>query len=312
LNFSVNQSQPHVGKVQNSPSNQALPLSVGKVLAPYIPGKSAPVQNVQHQEDQASAACAGKEKMETKPLLFPQWQNKEALCWLDVVMCLLVHCKKLQENVKSFNEKHKTVLSTLLTAYSQACEILNSTQELKLSLMKSVPSQSEEEIQLSSLQSTLTLQKSTDVVNKLRQMSLVDNGVKTGAGMKLSSQLDMERYAIEDRYYYAFNMLHNVRETVFEKLQPSLNCEKGKNDSPLFAIPLLVKGDSTVEELVGMNYRSEFHCKACGYKQSDSHQQILPTVPKPPQNIKSAELTVEQSCMKCRAPWQRNKMVFEK
>lgn len=302
---------PSVKKILSSTVNQTHPPSVGKVLTPYIPGKST-VQNNEHNANKSASACQGKEIVGTTQILFPQWQNKDALCWLDVVMCLLVHCKKLQENVKSFNEKHKTVLSTLLTAYSQACEILNSSRELKLSTSKSVPSSTEEKVQLASLRSPFTMQKSPDVVNKFQHMSLMDNRVKTGAGIKLSSQLDLEHYAIEDRYYYAFSMLQDVRETVFEKLQPRLQCEKGKNDSPLFAIPLLVKGNNAIEKLIMMKYRFDFNCKACGYKQSDSYEQVLPTIPKPPQNMRSAEPTVEWSCFKCRAPWQQQKMVFEK
>lgn len=142
-------------------------------------------------------------------------------------------------------------------------------------------------------------------------MSFLDK-VKTGAGIKFSSEINKEINVIEDKYLHAFNILQDVRETVFLKLQPKLQCEKGKNDSPLFAIPLLVKGDSVVEKLIRMKYRFDFNCKACGYMQSDSFEQILPTLPKPPQNISIAEPTVERSCFKCRAPWQQRKMIFEK
>ncbi len=56
-----------------------------------------------------------------KPVKPPciQWKNKEALCWLDVVMCLLVHCKQLR-NLLTSNPQEQGILRTLITAYDQA------------------------------------------------------------------------------------------------------------------------------------------------------------------------------------------------
>ncbi|XP_061178267.1 SUMO-specific isopeptidase USPL1-like [Saccostrea echinata] len=298
----------NVRKILSSTIKPACSSAVGKPHTPYVPGKLGTVKYEEPLTNKGAPICQEDRRIKTKTLLFPQWQNKEALCWLDVVMCLFVHCKKLQE---SFHEADKSVLNTLFTAYNQACSILNASQELIPSGRKLSTCLTDRKVQQMSGR-PVAVQKSSDIVNKFQHLSVVDNGIKTGAGMKLSSELVSEFHPVEDRYHNAFSILQNVRETVFQKLQPSLQCEKGKNDSPLFAIPLLVKGDSDAEKMMMMKYRFDFHCRACGYEQSDCYEQVLPTIPKPPENLDLAEPTTERSCFKCRAPWQQRKMVFEK
>ncbi|XP_062573139.1 SUMO-specific isopeptidase USPL1-like [Saccostrea cucullata] len=301
---------PCSANVRKILTSSTKPSTVEKPHTPYIPGKLG--KNEEKFTSNGATVCKEARSIKTKTLLFPQWQNKEALCWLDVVMCLFVHCKKLQEHVKSFNnDTDKSVLTTLLTAYNQACNILNASQESIPSVRKQPISLMDRKVQPMPGQDLSAVPKSSDIVNEFQHLSVIDNGIKTGAGMKLCSELVSEHYPVEDRYHNAFCILQNVREAVFQKLQPSLQCEKGKNDSPLFAIPLLIKGDFDAQKLMMMKYRFDFHCRACGYEQSDSYQQVLPTIPKPPENIESAEPSVERSCFKCRAPWQQRKMVFE-
>ena len=53
-----------------------------------------------------------------------QWRNKHALCWLDVTMCLLVHCQQLrrlfQETHSYAQRQQESVLCPLLATYDQA------------------------------------------------------------------------------------------------------------------------------------------------------------------------------------------------
>lgn len=302
---------PSIKKILDTPINRVCSPTGKRPLTPYIPGKSKQNHDREILATKTTLSYQEEENIKSKSdwTFFPQWQNKEAMCWLDVVICLFVHCKNLQENLESYTEDDKTVLKTLLIAYNQACKILNNGLDSKQDSPKL--DLTKVEYQQPVLQTLTASQRSSDIVQNFQQMSVVDK-VKTGAGIKFSSEINKEMNVIEDRYLHAFNILQDVRETVFLKLQPKLQCVKGKNDSPLFAIPLLVKGDSVVEKLMRMKYRFDFHCKACGYMQSDSFEQVLPTLPKPPQNIAIAEPTVERSCFKCRAPWQQRKMIFEK
>lgn len=302
---------PSIKKILDTPINRVCSPVAKRPLTPYIPGKSKQIHDRNVLATKTTLLNQEKENIKSKNdwILFPQWQNKEAMCWLDVVMCLFVHCKNLQENLKSYTEKDKTVLKTLLNAYNQACKILNNGIDSKNSCPKL--DLTKVGFQPPVKQTLTACQRSSDIVQNFQHMTVVDQ-VKTGAGIKFSSEINKELNIIEDRYLHAFNILQDVRETVFLTLQPKLQCEKGKNDSPLFAIPLLVKEDSVVEKIMMMKYRFDFHCKACGYMQSDSFEQVLPTIPKPPQNIALAEPTVERSCFKCRAPWQQRKMVFER
>jgi hypothetical protein len=51
------------------------------------------------------------------------------------------------------------------------------------------------------------------------------------------------------------DLLNEVREEVWTKLKCQLKCEKGQNESPVFAFPLLLKESPAVEEMFKMVYR---------------------------------------------------------
>ena len=61
--------------------------------------------------------------------------------------------------------------------------------------------------------------------------------------------------------------LSDVREKVWSYLQPKMKCERGVNDSPVTALPLLLRENSTLSEKMLQVYQWEFNCTACGYHQ---------------------------------------------
>ena len=65
----------------------------------------------------------------------------------------------------------------------------------------------------------------------------------------------------------AVGVLYTARENIWKAIQPRLRCEKGKHDSPVFAMPLLVRENPEMKKAFTIHYRLVFNCTACGYSQ---------------------------------------------
>lgn len=246
---------------------------------------------------------------------FPQWQNEEALCWLDVVLCLFVHSRTIRELECQDVDLSKTLLVTLFKAYHQACQLVNKFRE------KTVKHQIEAASRTRSgrLFSDPDDSDSDDVVESpntelLKDMSRVNpNAIKTGAGLNCSKDfLSMLNADEQTNYKDAFTILRDIRESIWNKVQPRLQCVKGKNDSPVLAIPLLVKDSIHVEKRFAVTYDFLFSCSSCGYKQVDRDRKVLPTFPSTTETFSMKEPTFLRTCYKCNSPDQKRVMKFNK
>ena len=248
---------------------------------------------------------------------FPQWQNEEALCWLDVVLCLFVHSKavkKLKFENESVDLSH-TILVTLFTAYQQACQLVNKYREKAMKDMNSDgkcsrtrsgrlfsdPEESDSD--------TTTDSPSGEMMKELCKFSLNSNSIKTGAGLSCSKDF-MSMLSSDDQedYKNAFTVLRDIRETIWTKMQRRLQCVKGKNDSPVLAIPLMVKDSVYCERKFVVEYDFIFRCKVCGYQQTDRYKRVLPTFPSTGPNFTMRDPSFLRSCFKCNAENQRRVM----
>ena len=63
--------------------------------------------------------------------------------------------------------------------------------------------------------------------------------------------------------------LQDARKGVWKYLQPRMKCKQGVNDSPVTALPLLLRENSILSEQMLQVYQWEFSCTACGYQQID-------------------------------------------
>ena len=63
--------------------------------------------------------------------------------------------------------------------------------------------------------------------------------------------------------------LQAAREKVWKYLQPKMKCEHGVNDSPVTALPLLLRENCTLLEKTLQSYQWKFSCCICGYRQVD-------------------------------------------
>lgn len=84
----------------------------------------------------------------------------------------------------------------------------------------------------------------------------------------LVEQFEKAQYLAEFDQINAKKILEDVRRLVWTFLSPKMKCTLGVNDSPLFALPLLLREtDSTAKKCV-QEYQCEFHCEECGHTQS--------------------------------------------
>ncbi|XP_004714894.3 SUMO-specific isopeptidase USPL1 [Echinops telfairi] len=59
--------------------------------------------------------------------------------------------------------------------------------------------------------------------------------------------------------------LNAARDAIFTRLQPQLRCTLGDMDSPVFALPLLLKLEPPVESLFACSFSWDFACAQCGH-----------------------------------------------
>ena len=84
----------------------------------------------------------------------------------------------------------------------------------------------------------------------------------------LSSWLNAQSLLAKEKAA-AVRILEEVRDRVWDYIQPIMKCVQGVNDSPLAVLPILLRENSDVEETLFQHYQWEFSCHVCGYKQID-------------------------------------------
>uniref|UniRef100_A0A2C9KSI5 Ubiquitin-specific peptidase-like SUMO isopeptidase domain-containing protein n=1 Tax=Biomphalaria glabrata TaxID=6526 RepID=A0A2C9KSI5_BIOGL len=240
----------------------------------------------QGQEDSVISKLLAEMKTDLTPSssvsrdnLFVQWQNLDAMCWMDVVLIMLVYSPTLRPlvNLDPTHELASTLLITLLKANRQA-------QVLLQNLLKKSNG-----AEISSLQ--------------------------TGAGNSASLQDPKTSKLVckenMDEIGKAINILYAMREKIWQALQPRLRCERGKHNSPVLVLPLLVREKPAIKQMFTMNYRYVFKCEVCGYSQDDAHTKILPSIPAVPADFNMTTPSFVRNCFECQAPNQRMLMKFE-
>ena len=172
------------------------------------------------------------------PLVFPQWRNKEALCWLDVILCLAVHNETLKSLVFSDSYDKTSLIHKLFKAHNQACKLIQESDNKQVLKEREVNGTKPNEI---------VDYLSSNVENQTRSSN--------GLGDKNTSNGSVKDYAYSENIRVAETLLDNVREEVWNSLKSRLKCIKGQNESPVFAFPLLLKENHAVEEMFKMSYR---------------------------------------------------------
>lgn len=63
----------------------------------------------------------------------------------------------------------------------------------------------------------------------------------------------------------AKKILTDVRHNIWTYLAPKMKCSLGVNDSPIFALPLLLKENGGTLKNCLQDYSWEFGCDLCGF-----------------------------------------------
>ncbi|XP_009507299.1 SUMO-specific isopeptidase USPL1 isoform X1 [Phalacrocorax carbo] len=117
---------------------------------------------------------------------------------------------------------------------------------------------------------------------------------------------------VKDVLPKAESHLNEIRSRMFTQLQPQLKCELGKKESPVFALPLLLKQDQQAEKLFLHSFSWKFECVCCGYKYQDRCRKTLTTFTNIIPDWHPLNAIHVGPCNNCSDRSQRRQMVLEK
>ncbi|XP_051541743.1 SUMO-specific isopeptidase USPL1-like isoform X2 [Myxocyprinus asiaticus] len=110
----------------------------------------------------------------------------------------------------------------------------------------------------------------------------------------------------------AERQLSALRLSFFKLLQPTLKCEIGQQETPVFALPLLLRSDKWAQDLFQHTICWEFKCTACGYTLNDSVEKTLTTFTRILSDWHPLKAIHRTQCSNCNRKNQRRKMVPER
>ncbi|XP_052423498.1 SUMO-specific isopeptidase USPL1-like isoform X1 [Carassius gibelio] len=110
----------------------------------------------------------------------------------------------------------------------------------------------------------------------------------------------------------AEQQLSALRLSLFKLLQPTLKCEIGQQETPVFALPLLLRSDNWAQELFQHTVRWEFKCTSCSYTLNNSVEKTLTTFTQILNDWHPLKAIHRMQCSNCNRKNQRRKMVLEK
>ncbi|EDO45488.1 predicted protein [Nematostella vectensis] len=110
----------------------------------------------------------------------------------------------------------------------------------------------------------------------------------------------------------ANNLLSDVRQSLWDYLKPKMKCKLGVNDSPVFALPLILRENSVTSQTCLQEYTWQFHCNECGFSEAIRRKKHVVTVPNTPGDFTLPEATFVKTCPKCGSHSQKSNLVYDK
>ncbi|NXK13207.1 USPL1 isopeptidase, partial [Herpetotheres cachinnans] len=121
-----------------------------------------------------------------------------------------------------------------------------------------------------------------------------------------------KRSKVKDVLPKAESYLSEIRNRMFTQLQPQLKCELGMKESPVFALPLLLRLDQQAEKLFLHSFSWKFECLCCGYKYQDRFRKTLTTFTNIIPDWHPLNAIHVGPCNNCSDRSQRRQMILEK
>ncbi|XP_031194657.1 SUMO-specific isopeptidase USPL1 isoform X2 [Mastomys coucha] len=106
--------------------------------------------------------------------------------------------------------------------------------------------------------------------------------------------------------------LNKVRDEIFAKLQPKLRCTLGDMESPVFALPVLLKLEPHVENLFTYSFSWNFECSHCGHQYQNRCVKSLVTFTNVVPEWHPLNAAHFGPCNSCNSKSQIRKMVLER
>ncbi|XP_048838738.1 SUMO-specific isopeptidase USPL1 isoform X2 [Brienomyrus brachyistius] len=106
--------------------------------------------------------------------------------------------------------------------------------------------------------------------------------------------------------------LDDLRMSIFKLLQPKLQCKLGEWETPVFALPLLLKLDAGAGDLFQHAFEWVFECAACGHTFSSRCEKTITTFTQVLPDWHPLGALHRAPCSRCHHKQQRRKMVLER
>ncbi|KAK3550113.1 hypothetical protein QTP86_020671 [Hemibagrus guttatus] len=106
--------------------------------------------------------------------------------------------------------------------------------------------------------------------------------------------------------------LEALRMSAFQFLQPKLQCELGQKETPVFALPLLLKSDDWASSFFQHTGQWEFRCTCCGYNFSTSMEKTVTTFTHLMADWHPLKAVHRAQCSKCHNKNQKRKLVLQR
>uniref|UniRef100_UPI0037E90B60 SUMO-specific isopeptidase USPL1 n=1 Tax=Semicossyphus pulcher TaxID=241346 RepID=UPI0037E90B60 len=105
--------------------------------------------------------------------------------------------------------------------------------------------------------------------------------------------------------------LQSLRMSIFKLLQPKLQCKLGRQETPVFAMPLLFTMDSWAESLFQSSFHWEFKCSECKAASTERFIKTLPTLTNIVPDWRPLHAVHSAPCNVCCKKNQRRTMMLE-
>ncbi|XP_041707373.2 SUMO-specific isopeptidase USPL1 isoform X1 [Coregonus clupeaformis] len=108
--------------------------------------------------------------------------------------------------------------------------------------------------------------------------------------------------------------MQTVRMSIFKLLEPLLKCKLGQNETPVFALPLLLRADSWAEPLFQQAYEWQFECisTTCQHATNTKCKKTLTTFTKVVSDWHPLNAAHQSRCSKCNKRKQTRMLVLER
>ncbi|KAK2823348.1 hypothetical protein Q7C36_019948 [Tachysurus vachellii] len=115
-----------------------------------------------------------------------------------------------------------------------------------------------------------------------------------------------------DDLYNVEQELEALRMSAFQFLQPKLQCDLGPEETPVFALPLLLKSDDWANSLFQHAGQWEFWCTSCGYNFSTSMEKTVTTFSQIKSDWHPLKAVQVEKCRNCHNKNQKRKLVLQR